>query len=130
MANQHAGFCKHFICEETLSRGDSPTWDQDNSRIKYTSVADLHTKVSGMCPPQQDQILSFLHMFSPKSTCVRGWQPLQWGLAPPPPPTGNPGSAPACGANFTKLCRRHRETRTTTYIWIPYIINIKDYHRY
>ena len=43
--------------------------------------------------PQQDQILSFLHMFSPKSTCVRGWHPLQRGLAPPPP-MGNPGSAP------------------------------------
>ena len=57
------------------------------------SVADLHTKVSGMRPPQQDQILSFLHMFSPKSACVGGWRPLQRGLAPPP--TGNPGSAPA-----------------------------------
>ena len=50
-------------------------------------------------PPQQDQILSFLHMFSPKITCVGGWRPLQRGLAPPPPPpppppTGNPGSAP------------------------------------
>ena len=28
-------------------------------------------------PPQQDQILSFLPMFSPKSACVRGWCPLQ-----------------------------------------------------
>ena len=27
--------------------------------------------------PQQDQILSFLHMFSPKSTHVGGWHPLQ-----------------------------------------------------
>ena len=36
-------------------------------------------------PPQQDQILSFLHMFSPKSTCVGGWCTLQWGLTPPPP---------------------------------------------
>ena len=34
-------------------------------------------------PPEQDQILSFLHMFSPKSTCVGGWRPLQRGLAPP-----------------------------------------------
>ena len=55
MANQHAGFCKHFICEETLSHSDSPTGDQDISTIKYT-----------------------------------------------------------CGANFTKLCRRHRETSTTS----------------
>ena len=56
IANQHAGFHEHFISEETLSRGDSPTHDQDISRIKYT-----------------------------------------------------------CGANFTKLCRRHRETSTTNY---------------
>ena len=34
-------------------------------------------------PPQQDQIFSFLHTFSPKSTCVGGWRPLQRGLAPP-----------------------------------------------
>ena len=34
-------------------------------------------------PHKQDQILSFLHMFSPKSACVRGWRPLQQGLAPP-----------------------------------------------
>ena len=34
-------------------------------------------------PPQQDQILLFLHMFSPKSACVGGWHPLQQGLAPP-----------------------------------------------
>ena len=43
-------------------------------------------------PPQQDQILSFLHMFSPKSACVGGWRPLQRGLVPPL--MGNPGSAP------------------------------------
>ena len=47
-------------------------------------VVDLHTKVSGAPPPpQQDQILSFLHMFSPISACFRGWRPLQRGLAPP-----------------------------------------------
>ena len=56
--------------------------------VDYTppyTVADLHTKVSGARapPPQQDQILSFLHMFSPKSACVGGWHPLQQGLAPP-----------------------------------------------
>ena len=34
-------------------------------------------------PSQQDQILSFLHMFSPKSACVGGWHPLQQGLVPP-----------------------------------------------
>ena len=54
IVNQHAGFHKHFICEETLSHSDSPTGNQDISRIKYS-----------------------------------------------------------CGANFTKLCRRHRETSTT-----------------
>ena len=52
IANWHAGFRKHFICEETLSRSDSPTRDQDISRITH-------------------------------------------------------------GANFTKLCRHHRETSTT-----------------
>ena len=41
------------------------------------SVADLQTKVSGARLPQQDQILSFLHMFSLKSACVGGWRPLQ-----------------------------------------------------
>ena len=54
IANWHAGFRKHFICKETLSHGDSPTHDQDISRIQHTH-----------------------------------------------------------GADFTKLCRRHRETSTT-----------------
>ena len=40
-ANWHAGFCKHFICKETLSCGDSPTCDQDISRIKYTRGANF-----------------------------------------------------------------------------------------
>ena len=40
-------------------------------------------KFPARTPPQQDQILSFLHMFSPKSACVGGWRPLQRGLAPP-----------------------------------------------
>ena len=44
--------------------------------IYVYAVADLHTKVSG-APPQQDQILLFLHMFSPKSACVGCWLPLQ-----------------------------------------------------
>ena len=29
IANRHAGFHKHFICEETLSHSDSPTRHQD-----------------------------------------------------------------------------------------------------
>ena len=37
-------------------------------------------------PPPQDQILSFLHMFSPKSTCVGGWCPLQREILDPPLP--------------------------------------------
>ena len=41
IANQHAGFCKHFVCEETLSRSDSPTGDQDISRIKYIHGANF-----------------------------------------------------------------------------------------
>ena len=39
--NQHAGFHKHFICKETLSHSDSPTRDQDISRIKCTHGANL-----------------------------------------------------------------------------------------
>ena len=42
-------------------------------------MADLHTKVSGT-PPQQDQILLFLHMFSLKSACVEvGAPPMRVG---------------------------------------------------
>ena len=45
MANWHAGFCKHFICEETLSHGDSPTRDQDINRIKSNPVLILQNCV-------------------------------------------------------------------------------------
>ena len=41
IANQHTRFCKHFICEETLSHRDSPTGNQDISRIKYTRSANF-----------------------------------------------------------------------------------------
>ena len=34
-------------------------------------------------PPQQDQFLSFLHTFLPKSVCVGGWCPHQRVGAPP-----------------------------------------------
>ena len=61
-------------------------------------MADLHTKVSG-ARPQQDQILSFLQMFSLKSARIRGWRPLQRGLAPP---TENPGSAPEMLHNYVR----------------------------
>ena len=40
-------------------------------------------------PPQQDQFLSFSHMFSLKSVRIGGWHPQRVGA----PPTGNPGSA-------------------------------------
>ena len=66
IANRHPGFHKHFICEETLSHSDSPTRDQDISRIKYTR-----------------------------------------------------------GANFTKLCMRHRETSTSPFI-VHITIAIRD----
>ena len=45
IANRHAGFPKHFICKETLSCGDSPTHNQDISRIKYTVVLILQNYV-------------------------------------------------------------------------------------
>ena len=84
--------------------GQFVLWDHKKvfapKSLYYLSVADLHTKVSGARPPpQQDQILLFLHMFSPKSTCVGGWRPLQRGLTHPP--TGNPGSAPVYVIYFT-----------------------------
>ena len=41
------------------------------------SVADLHTKVSSVRPPQTGPNSFVLHMFSPKSACVGGWRPLQ-----------------------------------------------------
>ena len=44
--------------------------------------------------PQQDQFLLFSHMFLPKSVRIGGWHPPN-GSAPPPPPTGYPGSATA-----------------------------------
>ena len=47
-----------------------------------SAMADLQTKVSGTPSPQQDQNLSFLHVFLPKSAHVGGWRPLQRGLAP------------------------------------------------
>ena len=53
-----------------------------------------HWRIQGApparAPPQQDPILSFLHMFLPKSTHVGGRRPPQRLGAPP---TGNPGSA-------------------------------------
>ena len=45
-----------------------------------------HWQIQGalpVAPPQRDPILSFSHMFLPKSTHVGSWRP----------PTGNPGSA-------------------------------------
>ena len=52
-------------------------------------------------PPQQDPILSFLHMFSLKNTHVGGRRP--------PPPTGNPGSATAIpSSSATTSCFQKR----------------------
>ena len=50
-------------------------------------------------PPQQDQFLSFSHMFLPKSVCIGGWHPPMGQH--PPPPMGNPGSATA----YIHLCK-------------------------
>ena len=51
-------------------------------------------------PPQQDKILSFLHVFTEKHLCQR--------LASPPmrvgaPPTGNPASAPVMDEQLPKI---------------------------
>ena len=51
--------------------------------ITRSSGGSTYKSFRRASPPQQDQILSFLHMFSPKSACVGGWRPLQRGLAPP-----------------------------------------------
>ena len=61
----------------------------------YITVADLHTKVSGARPPPRTGPNSFvfIYVITKKHLCQR--------LVPPPmrvgdpPPTGNPGSAPA-----------------------------------
>ena len=59
-------------------------------------------------PPQQDQILSFLHVFSPKSTCVGGWCPLQRRFAPPQREILDPPLYMIGAESFTKtLCARY-----------------------
>ena len=74
MANQHAGFCKHFICEETLSRSDSPTRDQDIGSIGVSRGGHArHT------PPPM----------GPNSFIFTEKHPLTGAR----PPTGIPGSA-------------------------------------
>ena len=68
--------------------------------VKYQTVADLHTKVSGARPPPTGpNSFVFTYVFTKKHLC--------WRLAPPPmrvgaPPTGNPGSAPAKEPNYRK----------------------------
>ena len=88
IANRHAGFGKHFICEETLSHGDSPTHDQDISRIKYTCGANF-TK---LCRHHQETSTT-------KET-----------LSCSDSPTHDQDISRikyTCSANFTKLCRCH-----------------------
>ena len=63
----------------------------------YYALADLGG-MPGTCHPLWDQILSFLHTFSPKSARIRGPHPPPTGARPPP--TGNPGSATAMGHCF------------------------------
>ena len=73
---------------------EQPWWMSSKSMIPQILVNNLMISIQWRIyiqkflarappPPQQDQILSYLHMFSPKSACVRGWCPLQRGLAPP-----------------------------------------------
>ena len=61
------------------------------------SSSQTHWRIQGAPPapppPQQDQFLSFLHMFLPKSVRIGGWRPPPERVGAPP--TGNPGSATA-----------------------------------
>ena len=54
----------------------------------------------GVCPPTVQNFLNFMQFFG-KFDKIIGWRPLSGGLAPPP--TGNPGSAPAPAPNFPPL---------------------------
>ena len=85
----HVLFCRSHCCCHVIifvivvrSTVTPMKCAQNDWEVMAWAVADLHTKVSG-APPQQDQILSFLHVFLLKSSRVGGWRPLQWGLAPP-----------------------------------------------
>ena len=68
-------------------------------------MADLHTKVSGACPPPTGpNSFVFTYVFTEKCLCQR--------LAPPPmrvgtPPMGNPGSAPALLAPWLQHVGKH-----------------------
>ena len=53
------------------------------SGYKYLLVIDRSRGALPACAPQQDQFLSFSHMFSPKSVCIRGQHPPM-GWCPPP----------------------------------------------
>ena len=61
---------------------------------KKDIIVPIHWRIQGGAAaraPQQDQFLSFSHMFSLKSVCIGGWRPPpQWVGTPP---MGNPGSA-------------------------------------
>ena len=52
------------------------------SVIQRLSLTDPRGDAAGACSRQQDPILSFLHTFLPKSTCVRGQPPQQLGGPP------------------------------------------------
>ena len=56
-----------------------------HSKILARTIGGSRGGATGACPPQQDQFLSFSHMFSPKCVCVRGWCPPATGRRPPPP---------------------------------------------
>ena len=73
--------------------------------VAYYYVYDMCSGGSrGALPSQLDQILSFPHMFKPKSARVGGRSPPKRIGAPP---TGNPGSAADVPSNIPDmfLCR-------------------------
>ena len=67
---------------------------------KYISLADLGG-AAGARPPQTGSIsFIFTYVFAEKCTRQR-LVPPQWVGAPPPPPTGNPGSATALTSTYS-----------------------------
>ena len=72
-----------FIIEELHLKVQADQVCFSFMKCVLTSGGSTYKSFRRAPPPQQDQILLFLHMFSPKSACVGGWRPLQRGLAPP-----------------------------------------------
>ena len=84
-----------------------------SGQVLSPALIALHWRIQGAlpAPPVQDQFLSFLHTFLPKSACVGGWRP----------PTGNPGSATAL------LCHVIHNTNTNLHgQYLRYLLNSVD----